>query len=293
MNNIIQINELTKFYGKTKGIENLNLNIKEGEIFGYIGPNGAGKSTTIRLMLSLIYPDSGSVKIFGLDAFEKSSVIAEEIGYLPSEVYYYDNMSVKDLLDYNASFYHKDCKKKTKELCELLELDQTKKIKALSYGNRKKVGIVQGLMHSPKLLILDEPTGGLDPLMQKRFFDLIKQENQTGTTVLFSSHILSEVKKISNRIGFIKDGHIIKVEKMEDLFSKNYKKIEIETNDEKVSKIEELLGVSAFDKEGGRVKFMYQGKLDLLLNVLNSLELSDLLISEPDLEEIFLQYYEK
>ncbi|MFA7108621.1 MAG: ABC transporter ATP-binding protein [Sphaerochaetaceae bacterium] len=293
MNNIIEIKDLTKYYGKTKGIENLSLDIKEGEIFGYIGPNGAGKSTTIRLMLSLIFPDSGSVKIFGLDAFKNSDIISQEIGYLPSEVFYYENMKVKDFFKYNASFYQRDCKKRTKELCEILELDENRKIRSLSYGNRKKVGIIQGLMHQPRILILDEPTGGLDPLMQKRFFDLIKEENQRGTTVLFSSHILSEVRRICDRVGLIKDGQLIQVSTIQEIFSQSYKKIEIETKDSKYISLKELEGVSKFSLEGSKVHFLYQGQLDVLLSKLNEIKITDLLISEPELEEIFLQYYEK
>jgi len=293
MNNIIEIKDLTKFYGKTKGIENLSLEIKEGEIFGYIGPNGAGKSTTIRLMLSLIFPDSGSVKIFGLDAFKNSDIISQEIGYLPSEVFYYENMKVKDFFKYNASFYQRDCKRRTKELCEILELDQNRKIRSLSYGNRKKVGIIQGLMHQPRILILDEPTGGLDPLMQKRFFDLIKEENQKGTTVLFSSHILSEVRRICDRVGLVKNGQLIQVSTIQDIFAQSYKKIEIETKDSKYISLKEIEGVTKFSIEGSKVHFLYKGQLDVLLSKLNEIKISDLLISEPELEEIFLQYYEK
>jgi len=293
MDNIIEIKDLTKFYGETKGIENLSLDIKEGEIFGFIGPNGAGKSTTIRLMLSLIFPEAGSVKIFGLDAFEDSEVILQEIGYLPSDFFYYENMKVKDFFKYNASFYQRDCKRRTKELCEILELDQNRKICDLSYGNKKKVGIIQGLMHQPRILILDEPTGGLDPIMQKRFFDLIKEENQRGTTVLFSSHILSEVRKICDRVGFIKDGNLIQVSTIQEIFTQSYKKIEIETNDSRYISLKELEGVSKFFLEGSKIHFLYQGQLNVLLSSLNEIEISDLLINEPELEEIFLQYYEK
>ena len=293
MDNIIEIKDLTKFYGETKGIENLSLDIKEGEIFGFIGPNGAGKSTTIRLMLSLIFPEAGSVKIFGLDAFEDSEVILQEIGYLPSDFFYYENMKVKDFFKYNASFYQRDCKRRTKELCEILELDQNRKICDLSYGNKKKVGIIQGLMHQPRILILDEPTGGLDPIMQKRFFDLIKEENQRGTTVLFSSHILSEVRKICDRVGLIKDGKLIQVSAIQKIFTQSYKKIEIETNDSRYISLKELEGVSKFFLEGSKIHFLYQGQLNVLLSSLNEIEISDLLINEPELEEIFLQYYEK
>lgn len=222
--NIIEINKLTKTYGKHRGIEDITLSIQEGEIFGFIGPNGAGKSTTIRCLLSLIYPTSGSASIFGADCIKNASEIAKEVGYLPSEVFYYDNMKVKDLLNYSASFYKKDCKKKIRELCDVLELDTGRKIEDLSFGNRKKVGIVQGLLHSPKLIILDEPTSGLDPLMQKKFFDLIQEENRNGATVFFSSHILSEVQKMCDRVGFIKEGKLIKLDTMASLKEDSYKR---------------------------------------------------------------------
>jgi len=178
--NIIEIKNLTKTYGTARGITNVSFNVEEGEIFGFIGPNGAGKSTTFRTLLSLIYPTSGSAKIFGKDCVEFGPEIKKEIGYLPSEVFYYDNMKVLDLLNYSASFYKKDCSQRIKELAEIMDLDLTKKIDDLSYGNKKKVGIVQGLLHEPKLIMLDEPTSGLDPLMQQKFFDLLKEENRKG-----------------------------------------------------------------------------------------------------------------
>lgn len=168
--NVIEIKKLTKYYGKSLGINDVNLEVKEGEIFGFIGPNGAGKSTTIRLLMGLIYPTSGEAKLFGKDAIEFGPEVRKDIGYLPSEIFYYDKMKVIDLLNYSASFYEKDCTKRIKELSDLMELDLNRRIDDLSYGNKKKVGIVQGLLHEPKLIILDEPTGGLDPLMQQKFF---------------------------------------------------------------------------------------------------------------------------
>ena len=227
--NVIEINNLTKTYGNARGIVDVSFQVKEGEIFGFIGPNGAGKSTTIRTLLSLIYPTSGSAKIFGKDCIEFAPEIAKEIGYLPSEVFYYDNMKVIDLLKYSASFYKKDCSKRMKELVEIMDLDPTKKIDDLSLGNKKKVGIVQGLLHEPKLIILDEPTSGLDPLMQQKFFDLLIEENKKGATILFSSHILGEVQRLCNRVAIIKEGKIVTVEKISNLQENNYKKIKIET----------------------------------------------------------------
>jgi len=189
MSAIIETKNLTKYYGKARGIIDVNLTVEEGEIFGFIGPNGAGKSTTIRTLLSLIYKTSGQAKIFGLDCEADKVAILKDVGYLPSEVFYYDNMRAIDLFHYSASFYKKDCSNRIDELASLLQVNLRQKIEDMSLGNKKKVGIIQGLLHSPRLIILDEPTSGLDPLMQKTFFDLIREENKRGATVLFSSHI--------------------------------------------------------------------------------------------------------
>ncbi|WP_291634406.1 ABC transporter ATP-binding protein, partial [Clostridium sp.] len=226
--NVIEIKNLTKSYGKARGIIDVSFNVGQGEIFGFIGPNGAGKSTLIRTLLSLIYPTSGSATIFGKDCVEFGPEIKKEIGYLPSEVFYYDNMKVIDLLKYSASFYKKDCSTRIVELAEIMDLDLNKKIDDLSFGNKKKVGIVQGLLHSPKLIILDEPTSGLDPLMQQKFFELLEDENKKGATILFSSHILGEVQRLCNRVAIIKEGKIIKVEKISTLQENNHKKFKIE-----------------------------------------------------------------
>lgn len=291
MKNIIEINNLTKTYGKQRGIEDITLSIQEGEIFGFIGPNGAGKSTTIRCLLSLIYPTGGSAAIFGLDCVKNASEIAKEVGYLPSEVFYYDNMKVKDLLHYSASFYKKDCREKIRELCDVLELDTGRKIEDLSFGNRKKVGIVQGLLHSPKLIILDEPTSGLDPLMQKKFFDLILEENRNGATVFFSSHILSEVQKMCHRVGFIKDGKLIKLDTMASLKEDSYKKIELESREALNPDIFRIKGLSNLKIDNLHASFIYRGNVNRMTHLLNDLSLQDLSVQEPDLEEIFMHYY--
>src|SRR3954452_929200 len=248
--NVIEINNLTKMYGKSRGITDISFHVEEGEIFGFIGPNGAGKSTTIRTLLSLIYPTSGSAKIFGKDCVEFAPEIKKQIGYLPSEVFYYENMKVKDLLKYSASFYKKDCSKKIKELAEIMDLDLTKKIDDLSLGNKKKVGIVQGLLHEPKLIILDEPTSGLDPLMQQKFFELLEKENKKGATILFSSHILSEVQRLCNRVAIIKEGKIVTVEKISNLKENNYKRIKIETKDNLDKNYFNLSGVNNLEAKG-------------------------------------------
>lgn len=291
--NIIEIKNLTKYYGKSRGVIDISFDIKEGEIFGFIGPNGAGKSTTIRTLLNLIHPTSGECTIFGLDTRKHPAKIAEEVGYIPSEIFYYDNMKVKDLLKYSASFYKKDSKKRMNELIELMELDVNKRIRDLSLGNKKKVGIVQGLMHEPRLIILDEPTSGLDPLMQQRFFDLILEENKKGATVLFSSHILNEVQKLSHRVGIVKDGYLIKLEDMNTLREKTYKRVMIESTTPIDQKLFQINGTRDFKVDGDKLSFLYSGDINQLTEKIASLSLNDLLIDDPDLEEIFMHYYER
>lgn len=291
--NIVEINQLTKYYGNARGIVDVSFNIAEGEIFGFIGPNGAGKSTTIRTILGLIYPTSGSAKIFGKDIIREGAEIRKEVGYLPSEVFYYDNMRVIDILKYSASFYNKDCDSRITELAAIMDLDLTRKVNDLSYGNKKKVGIVQGLIHSPKLIILDEPTSGLDPLMQQKFFDLILAENEKGATVLFSSHILGEVQKLCNRVAIIRDGQIVKLEDIKTLRENNYKKFyvdlatQVEVNDFLVA------GVNNLEYSDGTLSFMFKGNINAILKEISKHQIHNLLVEEPSLEEIFMHYYVK
>lgn len=291
--NVIEINNLTKYYGKSRGILNVSFGVEEGEIFGFIGPNGAGKSTTIRTLLALIYPTGGSATIFGKHCIKEAPRIAKDIGYLPSEVFYYDNMKAMDLLKYSASFYKKDCSKRIKELADIMDVDLTRKIDDLSLGNRKKVGIIQGLLHEPKLIILDEPTGGLDPLMQRRFFDLLREENKKGATILFSSHILSEVQKLCHRVAIIKEGEIIKVDKISTLTHDSYKKFKIELKDDLPENYFGQDGIKEFMRENHTVTFLFKGDINLILRQISSLEIANVWIEEPTLEEIFMHYYQK
>ena len=289
--NVIEVNKLTKYYGKAKGIDGVSFAVDEGEIFGFIGPNGAGKSTTIRLFLSLIYPTSGEAKIFGKDCIKYGPEIRRYIGYLPSEVFYYEGMKVIDLLNYSASFYDKDCSRRIAELADIMELDLKRKINDLSYGNKKKVGIVQGLLHQPKLIVLDEPTSGLDPLIQRKFFDLIRDENARGATVFFSSHILGEVQKMCNRVAIIKDGGIINIQDIKTLQKDNYKRIVVEGADLDEGRFN-LDGVTNLEQENGAIRFYYKGDINKLMRLISESEVSDVTIEEPTLEEIFMHYYE-
>jgi ABC-2 type transport system ATP-binding protein len=286
----IEISNLTKYYGKARGIIDVSLEVEDGEIFGFIGPNGAGKSTTIRLLCSLIYPSSGSAKIFGKDVIKFGPEIRQDIGYLPGEVFYYDKMKVIDLLNYSASFYKKDCTKRLHELAEIMELDLKRRIDDLSYGNKKKVGIVQGLLHQPKLLFLDEPTSGLDPLMQQKFFTLIREENQRGATIFFSSHILAEVQKMCSRVAIIREGEIVTIEDIKTLQKDNYKKISIVADVIDKTRFD-VGGVSNLTKSDHTVSFFYKGDINVITKLISANTVSDVSIEEPTLEEIFMHYY--
>ena len=288
---VIEVSHLTKYYGKARGIVDVSFHVDEGEIFGFIGPNGAGKSTTIRLLLSLIYPTSGSGTIFGKDCLKYGPELRQEIGYLPSEVFYYERMRVIDLLRYSASFYDKDCTQRMHELAELMELEMHRRIEDLSYGNRKKVGIVQGLLHQPKLLFLDEPTAGLDPLMQRTFFELIREENRNGVTVFFSSHILGEVQRMCNRVGIIKEGQIIEIADIRTLQQNNYKKVRVAADGLDAAYFD-MPGVTNLEHNNGRTRFFYKGDINAVMGKIGALTVSDVTIEEPTLEEIFMHYYE-
>lgn len=286
----IETKKLSKYYGKARGIVDVDLTVNEGEIFGFIGPNGAGKSTTIRTLLGLIKKSGGSASIFGMDCEKDKVKILSEVGYLPGEVFYYDKMRAIDLLRYSASFYRKDCTARIQELAGALALDLNKKIEDMSLGNKKKVGIVQGLLHSPKLIILDEPTSGLDPLMQRTFFDLIQRENERGATVLFSSHILGEVQRICDRVAIIKEGRIVDLRSIDEMRKSSYKKVSI-TTESPVADFS-LSGAAKIAQDGATTTFLYSGEINALFAKLSSLPLVNADVSEPELEEIFLHYYE-
>ena len=289
---IIDIRNLSKYYGRSRGVENINLQVNKGDIFGFIGPNGAGKSTTIRILLNLIFPDTGNAEILGMDVVKDSKKIKAHIGYIPSDANLYDNMGVKEFLFYCCRFYKiGDAEERIQELSGLLELDLSRKMEELSMGNKKKVAIIQSLVHRPDILILDEPTTGLDPLIQATFFDLLRKENKRGTSIFFSSHVLSEVQAICNRVAIIKNGTIVKVENIETLRSKQLKKIHVNFEG-KVPENLQIVGIDTIDvKSNGYLSFTYSGEINHLVKELSTLKITNLLIEEPDLEEIFLHYY--
>ncbi|MBQ6569611.1 MAG: ABC transporter ATP-binding protein [Clostridia bacterium] len=286
---IIKTAGLTKYYGRARGIIDVDLSVEQGECFGFIGPNGAGKSTTIRTLLGLISPTSGSAQVLGRDIVKEKKEILREVGFLPSEAMFYSGMKVRDIIKFSADLRKKDCSAEAKRLCERLQLDTTRKVDDLSFGNRKKVAIVCALQSKPSLIILDEPTGGLDPLMQREFFDIIKERNAAGATVFLSSHILSEVQRNCTRAAVIKDGRIIACDRVEALAQTGAKRVSVygEIN------LDGLEGVKDIKTEGENTVFLYSGEIGRLLGRLSESAIGDVNITEPDLEEVFLHYYEK
>lgn len=279
---------LTKYYGTARGITALDLSVDEGEFFGFIGPNGAGKSTTIRTLLGLIRATSGSAQIFGHDIVKERTAVLQKIGYLPSESVFYPYMKVKDVLKLSANMRKMNCANEAKKLCERLQLDPSRKVDELSFGNRKKTAIICALQSNPPLLILDEPTGGLDPLMQREFFDIIRERNREGTTVFLSSHVLSEVSQNCTRTAIIKEGKVIACDRMDALSKTNAKRITVRGD----VPFHDLCGIRDRKDIDGTVSFLYNGDMNILLQTLSAGHVSDLTISQPDLEEIFLHYYE-
>ena len=287
---MIKLQELTKYYKKNaRGILDVSLEIKQGEIFGFIGPNGAGKSTTVRTLLNLIFPTSGCASIDGLDIVNDSIAIRKMVGYIPSEVHFYGDMYVKDFIHYACSFHGEIDQPYMDLLVEKLELDLNRKIEDLSFGNKKKVAIVAALVTHPKILILDEPTSGLDPLMQSTFFHLLEIEKKNGATIFFSSHNLSEVQRICDRVGIIKEGRLIKVETIDDIMKTRAKIVRIKTEDV-LDVTENMLNL---EKLNGYFSFVYTGEIKTLLTMLSNINIEDMSITEPSLEEIFMHYYER
>ena len=286
---VIKTENLTKYYGKSRGIIDVQLSIEKGECFGFIGPNGAGKSTTIRTLLGLISATSGSARIFGKDIVKDKREILQNVGYLPSEAIFYSGMKVKDVLKLSAELRKKDCENEAEVLCERLQLNANAKVDELSFGNRKKIAIVCALQHHPDLLILDEPTGGLDPLMQHEFYEIIKERNKQGVTVFLSSHILSEVQRNCTRATVIREGRIIACDSVETLAKSNAKRVSV-TGEFNLDGLDGLKDVKTAEN---KTSFLYGGDINLLVKKLSYAKISNLTITEPDLDEIFLHYYEK
>ena len=291
---IIDITDLSKFYGKTRGIEKVNLEIGKGEVFGFIGPNGAGKSTTIRILMNLIFPSDGSARIMGLDVVRQTKEIMRNVGYIPSDANAYSYMEAEEFLNYLARFYDvPDAAGRIRELSKLFELDLKRKISDLSSGNKKKVSIIQSLVHRPEVLIMDEPTTGLDPLMQSVFFDLMRSENKKGTTIFFSSHILGEVQMFCRRVAIIKEGKIVQVEDIDTLRKKQLKKVFFEFGEQANETNISIPGVvNLVGGPGNAMSFMFSGDINELTRFLSQRKIVNLIIEEPSLDEIFMHYYQ-
>lgn len=287
--NILEIINLKKYYGNVRGIEDISIKLKRGEAYGFIGPNGAGKSTTIRTLMSLINPTSGMILIDGKKLDKNDLELKKIIGYLPSEIYLYDDLTVKEILDFHESFYEKNINKRRKQLVKLLKLDENKKIEDLSLGNLKKLGIILALMHEPKILILDEPTSGLDPIMQNVFYEILLEEKKKGTTILYSTHILSEVSKICDRIGIIKEGKIVREDTVENIEKNNMTYLTIESID--IDKIKKDLNLKIVSEHNNSVKFINDLNSNKLIIIISKYNINKLLIEEMTIEDLFMEYY--
>ena len=287
--NVIETKELTKFYGSSRGIVDVTLTVKEGDLFGFIGPNGAGKSTLIRTLLGLISPTSGSATVLGKDIVTGKTDILKDVGYLPSEAAFYGGMKVSELLEFSAKMRKTDCRDEAKRLCDRLELDPSRKIAQLSLGNRKKVGIVCALQHKPKLYILDEPTSGLDPLMQKEFYTILRERNSDGATVFLSSHVLSEIGRYCKSAAVIREGRILVSDSVKQLGHTGVKRVTLRG----VGAIPDIKNARDMKLENDTLNFLYSGKATELTRELSALDFEDVSICDPDLDEVFMHYYAK
>lgn len=289
---VIETRDLTKFYGKRKGIEKLNLTVHQGEIFGFLGPNGAGKTTTIRIFLDILRPSSGSVSIFGMDVRQNSFSIRKRIGYLPGDLGLYDHMTGREFLSFIRKFHGHLDEVRIDSLAERFQIDLSIRIKTCSKGMKQKIAIIMAFFNDPDLYILDEPTLGLDPLFQQEFYRLLLEERNRGKTVFLSSHILSEVEKVCGRVGIIREGRLVVEENIEDLKRKRVKIVTAAFKGLCQSQVLTALeGISRLEENGEIVTFAYRGDVDELVGIFHKLSLKDLSIRDATLEEIFFEYY--
>lgn len=289
--NVIEIKNLTKTYGKSRGIDGVTLSIKQGEIYGFIGPNGAGKSTTIKVLLNLIFPNSGEAKIFGLDCVTNTTKIKEDLGYVPSEVRYYDDVKVGEIINYAKTFKKNIDEEYVDHLIKTFDVDLNKKIFELSLGNKKKVALIQAFIHKPKLLILDEPTNGLDPLIQQKLFTELIDLKNSGSTIFLSSHNLTEVEEFCDRVAIIKEGKIIEVKNIEEFANKKVKRITLKLS-QNLSEEVKTLGGEILEFKDNVMVFNYNRNITKLLSLLVKYPVEDLIIEEKKLSEVFMAYYE-
>ena len=293
MTNAITLSSLTKSYGKARGIIDLDLEVKVGEVFGFLGPNGAGKTTTIRTILDLIRPTSGTATVLGLDAQTDSLAIRTRTGYLPGELSLYKEMTVSESLEYLTALRSGAGEDRIAELSEQFELDLTRKIKDLSTGNKQKVGIIQAFAHNPELLILDEPTSGLDPLMQQNVYHLIDAARDEGRTVFLSSHVLPEVERIAERVGIIRKGRLIEVATVDELKDRAVRVVEVRFGMDAPTEqqLMAITNVVSVDKRRTTLQIRIEGSMDALVKALAGYEVVAMRSEEADLEEVFLGLY--
>ncbi len=286
---IIKLENIKKSYGKIKAVDNLSLTVKQGEIYGFIGPNGAGKSTTIRMLLNFLSPDSGSISIFGLSPVKDEVQIKQQTGYVSSDTFMYNDMKVSDLFRFSESYHKINAKEKIKKLVEVLDIDLNKKFEQLSFGNRKKISIACALLHSPKLIILDEPSNGLDPVIRINLYELLREEQKKGVTIFYSSHVLSEVQKFCTKIALIKEGNLIKETSAIEFTNVGYRQVKVESDEEINFSV--LDGVAAFRKNGQTYRFIYSGNSNELIRILSNVKIKSINIEEPELEDVFIHYF--
>jgi len=286
---MLKIEGLTKYYGNTLGVRDIDLEVAPGEIFGFLGPNGAGKSTTIRCVMDLINRTAGTVWVDG-EVFDRHTPWRKAlVGYLPSEARFYGDMRVRDLIAYTGRFYRRIDENRLGMLIRRLEIDVSKGVEELSLGNRKKLGIVLSLMHAPKLLILDEPTSGLDPLMQETFAQILREERARGAAVFLSSHNLAEVRRLCDRVAIVRAGEIAMMDTIGNIVNGSMHQVTLECDDPAVA---EKLGGTAIEREGDMVRFLYEGEPGQLIAALAGRNVTRLLVEEPSLEDVFLHYYQ-
>lgn len=289
MNAAIEFQHVTKSYGTGKALDDFSLRVNEGEIYGFIGPNGAGKSTAIRLLFNFIQAQSGTIAILGLQPDRDDVTIKRATGYVSAEAFLYNDMRVADLFKFTEAFHKIAVPDRVAQLVRTLEIDVHKRFEELSFGNRKKVAIACALLHSPKLIVLDEPSNGLDPVIRGRLYELLQQEQQRGATIFFSSHVLAEVQKVCTRIGLIKNGKLIKESTAAEFTNIGYRTVSLVTSDS--LNLSALPGVAGLQQDGEQYHFMFSGKADDLLRLLASVSISSIHIEEPDLESVFMHYF--
>ena len=292
MTAVIQTERLTKRYGEVRGIEDISMTVEAGEVFGFLGPNGAGKTTTIRTLLDLLHPTSGSARLFGLDSRRESLAIRARLGNLPGDFSCDPHLTGRELLSFLAEVRGVRGLGRAPQLAERFRADLDRPLGELSRGNRQKVGLIQAFFHEPELLILDEPTGGLDPLMQEEFLELVRDEGERGTSVFLSSHELDEVQRVCDRVGIIRDGRLVAVEKVAELTGRAYRRVSLEFDTPvDASEFGQLPGVSELVAAGNKISFKVEGDLDPVVKAAARHTVRDVAVAQPTLEEVFLTYY--